>query len=95
MIGRLSIIHNWISTKQPIIDSAEHNLLDFYRVALAAIFKCLIFNFLWHALAVLEVLLILQFVETNLAVVSAFVSTSPLSNRKIPSRERRKNHLGL
>ena len=73
MIGRLSIIHNWVSTKQPIIDSAEHNLLDFYRVALAAIFKCLIFNFLWHALAVLEVFLILRFMGTNLAVVSAFV----------------------
>lgn len=29
-IGRLPILHNWIRAKQPIIDSAEDNLLDFY-----------------------------------------------------------------
>jgi hypothetical protein len=73
MIGRLPILHNWISTKQPIIDSAEHNLLDFYRVAPAAFRKCLMFNFLWHALAVLEVFLILRFMGAHLEVVGAFV----------------------
>ncbi|HVP44539.1 MAG TPA: lysylphosphatidylglycerol synthase domain-containing protein, partial [Terriglobales bacterium] len=57
VIGRLPILHNWVSARQPIIDSAEHNLLTFYRVAPAAFAKGLALNFLWHALAVLEVFL--------------------------------------
>ena len=73
VIGRLPILHNWVSARQPIIDSAEHNLLDYYRVAPAAFCKGLLFNFLWHALAVSEVFLILRFMGAHIAVVSAFV----------------------
>jgi uncharacterized membrane protein YuzA (DUF378 family) len=72
-IARLPQLHNWVSGKQPIIDSAEHNLLTFYREAPAAFWASLILNLLWHGMAVLEVFLILRFMGTRIAVVGAFV----------------------
>ena len=72
-IGRLPLLHNWVNAKQPIINSAEHNLLTFYREAPAAFCASLILNFLCHALAVLEVYLILRFMGAHIAVVSTFV----------------------
>jgi Lysylphosphatidylglycerol synthase TM region len=72
-IGRLPQLHNWVSGKQPIIDSAEHNLLTFYHEAPAAFWASLILNLLWHGLAVLEVFLILRLMGTRIAVVGAFV----------------------
>lgn len=73
VIGRLPILHSWVSARQPIIDSAEHNLLDFYRVAPAAFCKSVTLNFLWHGMAMLEVFLILRFMGAHVAVISAFV----------------------
>jgi hypothetical protein len=73
VIGRLAIFHNWVTARQPIIDSAEHNLLAFCREEPAAFRASLILNFLWHALAMLEVFLILRFMGAHIAVVSAFV----------------------
>jgi len=70
-IGRLPQLHQWVSGKQPIIDSAEHNLLTFYREAPAAFWANLIFSLLWHALAVLEVYVILRFMGAGIAVVGA------------------------
>jgi hypothetical protein len=72
-IGRLPQFHNWITGKQPIIDSAEHNLLTFYREAPSAFWASLILNFLWHALAVLEVFVVLRFMGVRVAMVGAFV----------------------
>ena len=72
-IGRLPWLHNWISGKQPTIDSAEHNLLTFHREAPAAFWASLILNLLWHALAVLEVYLILRFMGARIAMVGALV----------------------
>jgi uncharacterized protein (TIRG00374 family) len=72
-IGRLPRLHNWVSSKQSIIDSAEHNLLTFYDEAPAAFWACLILNLLWHALAVLEVYVILGFMGARIAVIGAFV----------------------
>lgn len=72
-IRRLPILQNWISSKLHIIDSAENNLLDYYRVAPAAFWKCVMFYFLWHALAVLEVVLILRFMGANIAVISGLI----------------------
>ena len=60
-IGRLPRLHAWVSGKQPIIDSAEDNLLSFRDEAPAAFWATLIFNLLWHMLAVLEVYIILRF----------------------------------
>ena len=59
-IGRLPWLHTWVSGKQPIIDSAEDNLLSFRDEAPAAFWATLMFNLLWHMLAVLEVYIILR-----------------------------------
>jgi uncharacterized membrane protein YuzA (DUF378 family) len=72
-IGRLPQLHNWVSGKQPIIDSAEHNLLSFYHEAPSAFWASLILNLLWHGLAVLEVYIILRFMGARIAVAGAFV----------------------
>ena len=71
-IGRLPQLHNWIIGKEPIIDSAENNLLTFRSKAPAAFWASLIFSFLWHALAVLEVYLILLFMRAKIALAGAF-----------------------
>jgi hypothetical protein len=71
-IGRLRLLQNWVTAKQAIIDSAEHNLLTFCRGAPAAFWASLILNFLWHALAVVEVYIILRFMGTDIAAVNAF-----------------------
>ena len=73
VIGRLPRLQNWVGGKQSIIDSAEHNLLTFYREAPAAFWANLMLNVMWHALAVLEVYVILRFLGTRIAVGGAFL----------------------
>ena len=70
-IGRLPQLHNWIIGKQPTIDSAEHNLLNFSHKAPAAFCASVTFRLLWHAFAVLEVYIILRFMGAGIAVVGA------------------------
>jgi hypothetical protein len=72
-IGRLPRLHTWVSDKQPIIDSAEDNLLSFRDEAPAAFWATLIFNLLWHMLAVLEVYIILRFMGAGFTVSGAFI----------------------
>ena len=72
-MGRLPRLRSWVSDKQSIIDSAEDNLLTFHDEAPAAFWTSLIFNLLWHALAVLEVYLILRFMGARIALGGAFV----------------------
>ncbi len=72
-IGRLPRLHMWVSDKQPIIDSAEDNLLSFRDEAPAAFWATLIFNLLWHMLAVLEVYIILRFMGAGFTVGGAFI----------------------
>jgi len=72
-IGRLPRLRNWVSDKQSIIDSAEDNLLTFHDEAPAAFWTTLICNLLWHALAVLEVYVILRFMGARIALGGAFV----------------------
>jgi len=72
-IGRLPRLHTWVSDKQPIIDSAESNLLSFRSEAPAAFWATLIFNLLWHMLAVLEVYIILRFMGAGFTVGGAFI----------------------
>ena len=71
-IGRLRRLHNWVSGKQPTIDSAENNLLDFPHEAPAAFWASLTLDLLWHALAVLEVYVILRFMGARIPGVGAF-----------------------
>ena len=72
-IGRLPRLHTWVSGKQPIIDSAEDNLLSFRDEAPAAFWATLIFNLLWHMLAILEVYIILRFMGAKVAMSGAFI----------------------
>jgi Lysylphosphatidylglycerol synthase TM region len=72
-IGRLPRLREWVSGKQPIIDSAEGNLLSFRGEAPAAFWATLMFNLLWHMLAVLEVYIILRFMGAKIAVGGAFI----------------------
>ena len=72
-IGRLPLLHDWISSKQEIIDSAEQNLLTFHREAPAAFWASLLLNLSWHLLAALEVFVILRFMGARVAFVGAFV----------------------
>ncbi len=72
-IGRLPRLSTFVSGKQPIIDSAENNLLSFRDEAPAAFWATLIFNLLWHMLAVLEVYIILRFMGAKVAVGGAFI----------------------
>jgi hypothetical protein len=75
-IGRLPRLHAWVSDKQPIVDSAEDNLLRFRDEAPAAFWATLIFNLLWHMLAVLEVYIILRFMGAGFSVGGAFIVES-------------------
>ena len=72
-IGRIPLLHNWMRDKQPIIDSAENNLLTFYHESPIAFCATLLLNVLWHALAVLEVFLILHFLGVRIAATEAVV----------------------
>ena len=72
-IGRLPRLHSWVSDKQPIVDSAEHNLLYFHREAPAAFWATLSLNVIWHMLAVLEVYVILRFMGAGFTVGGAFI----------------------
>jgi hypothetical protein len=72
-IGRLPRLRNWVSGKQPIIDSAEHDLLNFHREAPAAFWATLLLNVMWHALSVLEVYVILRFMGVGFTLGGAFI----------------------
>jgi uncharacterized membrane protein YuzA (DUF378 family) len=72
-IGRLPRLNAWVSGKQPVIDSAEDNLLTFRQEAPVSFWATLLLNFLWHVLAVLEVFVILRFMGAGIALGGAFV----------------------
>jgi hypothetical protein len=61
-----------VNTKLSVIDSAEHNLLTFYREEPVAFCASLMLNLLWHAMAVLEVYFILRFMGAGVGLVGAF-----------------------
>ena len=71
--ARLPLLNGWVSPKQPIIDSAEDDLLAFRQNAPASFWATLMLNFLWHVLAVLEVYVILRFMGARIALGGAFI----------------------
>ena len=72
-ISRVPRLHTWIGDKQSIIESAENNLLSFRREAPRAFWATLIFNLLWHMLAIVEVYIILRFMGAKVALSGAFI----------------------
>jgi uncharacterized membrane protein YuzA (DUF378 family) len=73
VIGRLPRIGKWVMGKQPIVDSAEDNLLSFHDEAPRAFWATLILNLFWHLLAVLEVYVILRCMGARIAPGGALV----------------------
>ncbi len=72
-IGRIPALKGWVNRKQIVIDSTEHNLLNFHRNAPAAFWASVTLNFLCHALAVLEVYLVLRFMGARSSLLGAFM----------------------
>jgi len=72
-IGRVPRFHTWITGKLPVIDSSEDKLLNFFRTTPAAFCAALFLSFLWQALAMLEIYVILRFMGTNITVFGAFL----------------------
>jgi phosphatidylglycerophosphate synthase len=70
-IGRVPQLQRWISSKQSVIDSAEDRLLDFHREAPRAFWASLMLNFVCHALAVLEVYIVLRFMGVRVPLIGA------------------------
>src|SRR5246127_2847504 len=72
-VGRFPRLNRWVSGKQPIVDSAEDNLLTFRQEAPTSFWATLLLNFLWHVLAVLEVYVILRFMGARISFGGAFI----------------------
>jgi phosphatidylglycerophosphate synthase len=70
-MGRLPRFQKWISSKQSVIDSAEECLLNFHRQAPRAFWASLTLNVLCHALAILEVYIVLKFMGARVSLISA------------------------
>jgi lysylphosphatidylglycerol synthase-like protein len=70
-IARFPWFKRFVLHKLPTIDSAERNLLTFYRQNPGAFYANLTLNSLWHSMAVLEVYLILYFMGIRIGVAGA------------------------
>ena len=72
-IAHVPSFNKWINGKLPVIDSSERNLLNFFRKAPVAFCGAFLLSFLWQALAILEVYIILRFMGARITVLGAFV----------------------
>jgi phosphatidylglycerophosphate synthase len=72
-IGRLSLFNKWVSAKQAIIEATESNMLNFHREAPGAFWASFALNFLCHALAVAEVVIILRFMGFKVPLLGALM----------------------
>ena len=70
-MGRLPRFQRWITSRQAVIDSAEECLLTFHREAPRAFWASLALNFAVHALAILEVYIILKFMGARVTLIAA------------------------
>ena len=70
-MGRFPRLQKWISGKQSVIDSAEECLLTFHREAPRAFWASLGLNFLCHAVAILEVYVVLKFMGASVSLLGA------------------------
>jgi phosphatidylglycerophosphate synthase len=70
-IGRVPRCQNWISKKESVIESAEECLLTFHREAPWAFWASLALNFAVHALAILEVYIVLKFMGARVSLIAA------------------------
>ena len=72
-IGRLPWFKNWLVGKQSVLESAESRLFSFHREAPKAFWASLILNLACHAMAILEVYILLRFMGAKTGLLGAFV----------------------
>jgi hypothetical protein len=72
-LGRLPRFQNWVNSKQAVIDSAEETLFTFHRDVPRAFWASVTLNFACHALAILEVYIILCFMGARATLLGALV----------------------
>lgn len=72
-IGRLRWIKGWLSGKQSVLQSAEKNLFDFYHETPGAFWQSLALNIACHGTAILEVYILLRFMEARSGLLIALV----------------------
>jgi len=70
-IGRVPRFQNWINEKEAVIESAEECLFTFHRAAPHAFWASLALNFAVHALAILEVYIVLKFMGARVSLIAA------------------------
>ena len=74
--GRVPWLRDWLKNKESIIESAEHQFLQFHRRSPAAFWTSLLLNVVTHLFFILEVYLILGFLGTHVSLVSALILES-------------------
>jgi phosphatidylglycerophosphate synthase len=72
-IGRLPRLQNWLLRKEALIKSVEENVLNFRRESPRAFWGSLTLNFLCHALAALEVYVVLRFMGLRVGLLGALM----------------------
>jgi len=73
VIGTLPWFKNWVAGKQSVIDSAENGLFSFYRETPKMFWASLTLNLACHAMAIVEVYLLLHFMGARTGLIKAFV----------------------
>ena len=73
LLGTLPCLKNWLAGKQSVIDSTEKSLFSFYRETPKMFWGGLTLNLACHAMAVLEVYLLLHFIGATTGLIRAFV----------------------
>lgn len=73
VIGRLPWFQKCVNSKQHVISSAEESLLSFHGEAPHAFWASLMLNLLCHALAALEVYIVLRFMGLRIPLFGALV----------------------
>ena len=71
--GRIRYIGGRMQRALPVIQSVENRIFEFHRVAPLAFWASLLLNLVCHALAVLEVYLVLFFLGANIGLLGALV----------------------
>src|SRR5579862_1007119 len=71
-LGRVRYFSGWIERKRSLIHSVEHKLFDFYHNSPRAFWGSFALNLACHAVAVLEVYLILWLMGTKIGLFAAF-----------------------
>lgn len=74
--GRVPWFRDWLKSRESVIESAEHQLLQFHRESPGAFWASLLLNVVTHMLAILEVYLILHFLGTHVTLIGALILES-------------------